>query len=372
MRVELAAASVNPFDLDIAAGFFEGRMPHVYPVILGVGAAATGDDEIGGVLLDGRFEVHRAIRHANKGGVFEGIDRSTGLAVIVKQARAGVGTGRHATDFQSALRNEAALFEALAGQRAAPRSMALFEQGGDLFHVQERIDGVTLAAWRKQHHRLPGWRAMALRLVDLVGAAHGKDIVLCDLSPSNVMVRADESLVLIDLEYATRTGETTAAAWTPGYAAPEHMSGEPAHPALDGYSLGALLFLLCSGGNPTLTADDEAGRSLDSRVTRLLELAAATDSDTAESTPLLRGLLREDSEQRWSLTCARSFLTTRASSALDVAAGPRGVEGDVDRMLADGIDYLISSVRPEDPDRLWKPHTNSEHSVTVPQECFEH
>lgn len=34
--VKLAAASVNPIDVGIAEGFFEGRMPHVYPLVLGV------------------------------------------------------------------------------------------------------------------------------------------------------------------------------------------------------------------------------------------------------------------------------------------------------------------------------------------------
>ncbi|MFK0282290.1 NADP-dependent oxidoreductase [Streptomyces sp. NPDC090499] len=34
--VEMEAASVNPIDMGIAAGTFEGRMPHVYPLVLGV------------------------------------------------------------------------------------------------------------------------------------------------------------------------------------------------------------------------------------------------------------------------------------------------------------------------------------------------
>ena len=37
--VELAAASVNPIDVGIAEGHFEGRMPHVYPLVLGVDGA---------------------------------------------------------------------------------------------------------------------------------------------------------------------------------------------------------------------------------------------------------------------------------------------------------------------------------------------
>ena len=37
--VKLAAASVNPIDVGIAEGHFEGRMPHVYPLVLGVDGA---------------------------------------------------------------------------------------------------------------------------------------------------------------------------------------------------------------------------------------------------------------------------------------------------------------------------------------------
>jgi NADPH:quinone reductase-like Zn-dependent oxidoreductase len=37
--VELAAASFNPIDLGIAQGYFEDRMPHVYPIVLGVDGA---------------------------------------------------------------------------------------------------------------------------------------------------------------------------------------------------------------------------------------------------------------------------------------------------------------------------------------------
>ena len=37
--VELAAASLNPIDMGIAQGYFEDRLPHVYPIVLGVDGA---------------------------------------------------------------------------------------------------------------------------------------------------------------------------------------------------------------------------------------------------------------------------------------------------------------------------------------------
>lgn len=39
--IKLAAASVNPIDVGIAEGAFEGRMPHVYPLVLGVDGAGS-------------------------------------------------------------------------------------------------------------------------------------------------------------------------------------------------------------------------------------------------------------------------------------------------------------------------------------------
>jgi len=55
--------------------------------------AAPAPPPSGGVLLAGRFLVRRAIRHANKGGVFVAEDRRSGEEVIVKQARRHVGGG---------------------------------------------------------------------------------------------------------------------------------------------------------------------------------------------------------------------------------------------------------------------------------------
>jgi NADPH:quinone reductase len=60
--VELAATSVNPLDLGLAEGAFDGRMPHVFPLILGVDGAgrvvAAGDEVTGlrpGDLVHGQF-----------------------------------------------------------------------------------------------------------------------------------------------------------------------------------------------------------------------------------------------------------------------------------------------------------------------------
>jgi NADPH:quinone reductase len=60
--VKLVAAAINPMDLGMANGLFEGRMPHVYPMVLGVdgaGVVEAAGEGVGGLrpgdLVHGQF-----------------------------------------------------------------------------------------------------------------------------------------------------------------------------------------------------------------------------------------------------------------------------------------------------------------------------
>ncbi|WP_280447064.1 class IV lanthionine synthetase LanL [Nocardia brasiliensis] len=302
----------------------------------------------GGVLLANRFEVRRAIVHANKGGVFEATDRLTGAEVVVKQARAGVGDGPHGWNVQDALRNEAEMLDLLSP--LAPRRLALFEQQRDLFLVQEMIAGTTFFEWRGRRHGALDWRTMAVRLTELLAAVHARDVVLQDFSASNVMVRPDDSLVLVDLEFASRSGATRMTGWTPDYAAPEQIAGAAADFAADRHALGALFFLLCLGAEPSFAPDDPPARSKAARIARLLEPAAETDRELAAARPLLLGLLADDPAERWSLDRVRDFLTGDQQDP--PRPRPRHRTTDIDRLLDDGIDYLLDAMTPAG-ERLW-------------------
>ncbi|WP_165952379.1 class IV lanthionine synthetase LanL [Kribbella albertanoniae] len=312
-------------------------------------------EEVDGVLLAGRFVVRRAIRHANKGGVFEAIDQVTGDEVIVKQARAGVGDGPDGWDLQAALRNEAEMLDQLGEQSPAPRRIALFDQDGDLFLVQERIDGKTLRAWRAEQPVALPWRETAGRLIDLVAAVHAQGVVLRDLSPLNVMVREDGTLAIIDLEYAALAGTKSVAAVTPGYGAPEISRRDEATPAADHHALGGLLFLLCTGADPILTEAVPPGTDPAQEAKRLeawLTLIAETDDRTAEALPLILGLRRPDPADRWGLEKARAFLAGNhvpaASANTSASYGPGG-------LLDNGVSHLLAKLDPNTGERLWPP-----------------
>lgn len=319
-------------------------------------AAPQPAENVGGVLLADRFVVRRAIRHANKGGVFEATDRLTSAEVVIKQARAHVGGSQSGWEVRDALRNEAEMLDLLAPLDIAPRRLALFEQGGDLFLVQQRIEGMTLRAWctDQANGDEPGlpWNLVAAtitKLVNLLASVQSLGVVVRDLSPVNLMVRPDGTLALIDLEFAAREGADAPPVGTPGYSAPEQSHGVPAAASADLYSLGALTFLLSTGTDPLLAPEAPTQGGTWHRVKDWLTLMAETNEAATRAYPLILGSLAETPENRWSLHRARVFLTGTGPATIRRASG----KYDLDRLLADGTSYLLATMTPKSDVRLW-------------------
>ena len=102
-------------------------------------------------------------------------------------------------------------------------------------------------------------------MADALEAAHGRGIVHRDVKPSNVMLTRDGEVKVLDFGIAAAADETHSTTGsglyaTVAYVSPERVAGEPATPASDVYSLGAVLYeLLCgrppfSGRSPALVA----------------------------------------------------------------------------------------------------------------------
>lgn len=113
---------------------------------------------------------------------------------------------------------------------------------------------------------LPG--AAALRLAAGLAAAleeiHGAGLVHRDLKPSNVLLAADGARV-IDFGVARATdggtSELTHTGWlvgSPGYMSPEQAESKALTPASDVFSLGAVLYLACTGVEPFMGASTPA------------------------------------------------------------------------------------------------------------------
>ncbi|MBS2536903.1 protein kinase [Catenulispora sp. NF23] len=128
--------------------------------------------------------------------------------------------------------------------------------GGELFLVMQRIDGMSLADFIAENEDIPWAHAAALgaQIATVLTVVHAIPVVHRDLKPSNVMVRPDGTAVLLDLGVAavfdpdlsklTRTGESLG---SPGYMAPEQASAGLAGPQSDLYALGCVLHEVLTG-----------------------------------------------------------------------------------------------------------------------------
>ena len=145
---------------------------------------------------------------------------------------------------------------------------------GAPYFVMEAVDGQPIDAacrGRTLEQRL----ALFLQLADAVAHAHRQLLLHRDLKPSNVLVTAAGQVKLLDFGIAKALdpmegsdGHTTLAGerpFTPHYASPEQVRGEPVGTATDVYSLGVLLYVMLTGIRPygrEATSALEAARSV--------------------------------------------------------------------------------------------------------------
>jgi serine/threonine protein kinase len=106
--------------------------------------------------------------------------------------------------------------------------------------------------------------AMLISKIALALASiHEAGVVHADIKPENILLKDRDSPMIIDLGAAHLSGSPTQPVGTPTFQAPEtHRSGHSS--ASDVYSLGALLYFILTGKNPTpkgLSDEDWLGLS---------------------------------------------------------------------------------------------------------------
>ncbi|HEX3214901.1 MAG TPA: RodZ domain-containing protein [Actinomycetota bacterium] len=210
----------------------------------------------------GRYRLVRRIATGGMGEVWQADDTVLGRRVALKLLVEELAADDRAT--------RRFVREARATARLAhPNVARVFDfgrDGGAPFLVMELLEGETLAARLASGPFGPAEAArVAAAVADALEAAHQLGIVHRDVKPSNVMLTRDGEVKVLDFGIAAAADETHSTTGsglyaTVAYVSPERVAGEPATPASDVYSLGAVLYeLLCgrppfSGPSPALVA----------------------------------------------------------------------------------------------------------------------
>ena len=183
-----------------------------------------------------------------------------------------------------------ALFLARLQHPAIPALYDYFFENGDWYLVMDYIPGHTLAEQMRNHSPLPPLEALGytMQLCEVVDYLHKQTppIVFRDLKPSNILLKPDGTLVLIDFGIARYINDEAvndyADIGSPGYVAPEqYHTDEPHATRSDLYSLGVMLYEMLTGQRPQegakLTAPQRINPSLSYALSGLVRLAIRTD-----------------------------------------------------------------------------------------------
>jgi serine/threonine protein kinase len=222
----------------------------------------------------GAYRVTEEIGRGGMGVVYAADDPRLGRQVAIKAL-----TPEYTRDVT---RRERLTREARAAASLSHPAIAtifsLEEIEGDLYIVSELVRGRTLRD-ELGDGPVPVERLIPT-LVDLASAlcaAHRQGIIHRDLKPENIVRRTDGQIKILDFGLAsfdgsdnrtrTRLTQTGTALGTPGYMAPEQLSGGPVDARTDIFAFGVLTWELATGEHP-FGADPAA---LLARMTDLME-----------------------------------------------------------------------------------------------------
>ncbi|MBP0449122.1 class III lanthionine synthetase LanKC [Kitasatospora sp. RG8] len=208
-----------------------------------------GDDED---LLGGRFRVTGAIQFSNSGGVYTAEDTARGdRKVILKEARPHTNPNpRQDHDAVDILAREWTFLNRLADAGCFPAPIVTFSHWEHHFIAEEYVEGTDIRSVLLERNPLArpvitaeGSReflriflAVFRGLARAVLAAHERNVILGDLSASNLLVDPDTfEVTVIDLESCRLAGpegadghlEKPVELYTPGFSHSRSHSGAP-------------------------------------------------------------------------------------------------------------------------------------------------
>ncbi len=206
-----------------------------------------------GSLIDGKYRILHKIGEGGTSVVYMAmVERANKIWAIKEIRKDGMQNWETA---EQGLLAEAEILKTLH-HRHLPSIADMIDTEDSLLIVMDFIEGRTLKSILEDEGIQPprqviGW---ALQLCDVLGYLHGQNIIYRDLKPSNIMLKPDGDVILLDFgaarHYKGTHGEDTTCLGTRGYAAPEQYGGRETDVRTDIYCLGATLYHLLTGHHP--------------------------------------------------------------------------------------------------------------------------
>jgi serine/threonine protein kinase len=204
-----------------------------------------------GTLLGDRYRIISLLGAGGMGEVYRATDLRLGQPVALKFLPEETASDpKTLARFHTEVR--------IARQVAHPNVCRVYDIGeveGLPYISMEYVDGEDLHSLLRRIGRLPSDKALdiARRLCAGLAAAHDKGVLHRDLKPANIMIDGRGHVLITDFGLAGIMGQiegVEARNGTPGYMAPEQLSGTEVSAQSDIYALGVVLYEMFTGKRP--------------------------------------------------------------------------------------------------------------------------
>lgn len=210
-----------------------------------------------GSVIDGKYKILNEIGHGGMSNVYLAINERANKPWAVKEVRKSL--NRDFNLLRQSLIMETDLLKKLRHPNL-PSIIDVIDSDENFLIVMDYIEGNTLERLLTEEGAQPQEKVAdwALQLCDVLDYLHTRPapIIYRDMKPSNIMLKSDGSVVLIDFgtarEFKEKNVADTCCLGTNGYAAPEQFGGMGQTDArTDIYCLGATMYHLVTGHNPS-------------------------------------------------------------------------------------------------------------------------
>jgi serine/threonine protein kinase len=250
----------------------------------------------------GQYTVVSQIGRGGMGVVYKARDESLNRFVAIKVLNEQL--TEDATFLQRFVREA----QAAAGL-SHPNIVQIFfigEDNGHPYFVMDYVSGRSLDQLLRAEGRIDNPRASQLILQAAHGlaAAHDKGIIHRDIKPANLILDDRGHLKIADFGLAlpvdsqTQLTATGMFVGTPGYLAPEQVSGEKADHRTDIYALGVTFYLLLTG-TPPFRGDSPLALVRQIMDTEPADVSSLNPSVDAATRRILGRMIAKDRAQRY-------------------------------------------------------------------------
>lgn len=176
-----------------------------------------------------KFKITNALHFSNGGGVYEALQKSTGLKVVIKEARPEAGLDANYRDAVYRLKKEDYVLRKLKFSKYTPDHIDFFKAWENYFLVEEFVEGGQLTTWISKNYPfsydssntykyLDSAKKIIKNIINGLSEIHKQGIGFGDLQPSNILISKELDVKFIDFETSSNLLENLKPSlMTPGF-----------------------------------------------------------------------------------------------------------------------------------------------------------